>query len=280
MATKNIPLLDCPIDFLIGDASGKTMNEYGTFPCKIKCGVYAYMVRGSAKATINITQYEFHENDFLLIESGSFLLIHEFTDDALVYYILFSSSFLEKNTFNSRIPMESLQIKSPILHLTTEMGAVMKHFIDLLMEASNCEPSMLSSAKMVHIYSILQLQWKEYAMQVNKNVIQPIDRKTEIYQTYCTMVLEHYHEWRSVARYAEEIRISLPHLCSTVKSVSGKTASDLIIDAIITDAKAQLKITNLQAKEIAVSLGFQSIGAFHRFFKAHTGMTPKAYRNS
>ena len=78
MEEKKIPLLDCPIDFLIGDASGKIMNEYGRFPCKIKCGVYAFMVKGSAKATINITQYEFEQNDLLLLEPGSFLLIHEF----------------------------------------------------------------------------------------------------------------------------------------------------------------------------------------------------------
>ena len=88
---KNIPLLDCPVDYLIGDGSGKIMNEYGRFPCKIMCGVYAFLVRGSASATINITKYEFHENDVLLLEPGSFLLIHQFSEDALVYYILFSS---------------------------------------------------------------------------------------------------------------------------------------------------------------------------------------------
>lgn len=82
MEEKSIPLLDCPVDYLIGDASGKIMNEYGRFPCKIQCGVFAFMVRGSAKATINITHYEFNQNDVLLLEPGSFLLIHEFSDDA------------------------------------------------------------------------------------------------------------------------------------------------------------------------------------------------------
>ena len=66
---KNIPLLDCPVDYLIGDASGKVMNEYGRFPCKIKCGVYAILVRGSARATINISQYEFQQND---VRAGQF----------------------------------------------------------------------------------------------------------------------------------------------------------------------------------------------------------------
>ena len=91
---KKIPLLDCPVDYLIGDASGKILNEYGRFPCKIKCGVYAFIVRGTARATINITQYDFRQGDVILLEPGSFLLIHEFSDDAFVYYMLFSSSFL------------------------------------------------------------------------------------------------------------------------------------------------------------------------------------------
>ena len=114
---KNIPLLDCPVDYLIGDASGKVMNEYGRFPCKIKCGVYAIIVRGSASATINITQYEFRKNDVLLLEPGSFLLIHEFSEDALVYYMLFSSSFMEKNAFKSQMSLTALRIQSPIIHL-------------------------------------------------------------------------------------------------------------------------------------------------------------------
>ena len=81
MKNNNIPLLDCPVDFLIGDASGKVLNEYGRFPCKIKCGVYAIVVKGTAKATINITQYNFKENDVVLLEPGGFLLIHEFSEE-------------------------------------------------------------------------------------------------------------------------------------------------------------------------------------------------------
>ena len=122
MQDTSIPLLDCPKDYLIGDASGKIMNEYGRFPCKIQCTVFAILARGSAKATINVTQYDFHANDALLLESGSFLLIHEFSDDALVYYVLFSSSFMEKNTFQTRLTANAMHMHSPIVTLTQEQS--------------------------------------------------------------------------------------------------------------------------------------------------------------
>jgi len=276
----NIPLLDCPTDYLIGDASGKIMNEYGRFPCKIKCGVYAYMVRGCAKATLNITQMDFKQNDLLLIEPGTFLLIHEFSEDALVYYVLFSSSFLDKYSYSARISTQALHLSNPTIHMTDEVANVISQTFKVLLDALNCTPSLLSTEKMVHVFNMFQLFYVDFARQQQPHPIRPQDRKTEVYQDYQKLVLAHYHEWHHVAQYAEAMRLSLPHLCSTVKSVSGKTAGDLIIDVILTDAKAQLKITNLQIKEIAMSLGFDNVAFFNRFFKSHTGTTPKEYRKN
>ena len=277
---NKIPLLDCPMDYLIGDASGKIMNEYGRFPCKIKCGVYAIIVRGTARATINITQYDFNERDVLLLEPGSFLLIHEFSEDALVYYILFSSSFLEKNTFSNRMSLTALQLRSPIVHISVEQAEVIKSMAAVLLQAMNTQPPMLDSAKMVYIFNLMQTSFASYARSQDEYIIRPNDRRTEIYQDYCQLVLKHYREWRHVNQYAQAMHITMPHLCSTIKSVSSRTAGDIITDAIVTDAKAQLKITVLPIKEIALSLGFDNVAFFNRFFKTHVGVTPKAYRNS
>ena len=276
--SSKIPLLDCPKDYLIGDASGKVMNEYGRFPCKIKCGVYALLVRGEARATLNISEYTFKKNDWLLLEPGTFLLIHEFSEDALVYYILFSSSFLEKNTFSTHMSLTALQVQSPILHLPEDMGLVYRHLIENMMEASNCQPPLLNPTKMLHIFNLLQTSYVEYAHQVQRADARPLDRKSEIFQEYSQLVMKHYHEWHHVSQYADAMRLTLPHLSSTIKQVSQKTAGELIIEAIVTDAKAQLRLTNLQVKEIAISLGFDNVAFFNRFFKSHTGITPKAYR--
>lgn len=277
---ENIPLLDCPVDYLIGDASGKILNEYGRFPCKIKCCVYAYVVRGSATATINITKHTVTQGDVLVIEPGSFLLIHQFTEDALVYYILFSSAFLEKNTFGTRSALNSFEQRNPVLHVNPEIGDMLTKMVDLLIQASNCEPSMLSSAKMVYVFNILQTTYEEGLVTNKGFIIHPQDRKQELFQIYNHLVLLHYHEWHHVSQYAAEMRITVPHLCSTIKTVSGRTAGDWIIDAIVTDAQSQLKITNLPVKEIALSLGFDNVSLFNRFFKLHTDLTPKQYRNT
>jgi len=280
MRENNIPIVDCPYgDYMIGDASGKLMNEYGRYPCKIKCGVYAMLVRGTAHATINVTEYDFKTNDVLLLEPGSFLLIHEFSEDALVYWIVFGSKFLEKHTFNNRMSLTDLQLHSPIISVSENHAKVLCSMYDTIILALNAEPTMLDSEKMVHVFNLLQTSYAKFAREQDEYLLRPQDRKTEIYQDYCQLVLQHYQEWHHVNQYAEAMRLTLPHLCSTIKAVGNRTAGDIIMEAILTDAKSQLKITNLQIKEIALNLGFDNVAFFNRFFKSHVGVTPKAYRN-
>ena len=122
--------------------------------------------------------------------------------------------------------------------------------------------------------------FQDYFVANSDNTSKLIDRKTEIYHEYSELVMKHYHEWHHVSDYAEALHITVPHLCSTIKQASQRTAGDWIAEAILTDAKAQLKLSVTPIKEIAISLGFENVAFFNRFFKTHVGMTPKNYRNS
>ena len=277
---NDIPLIDCPIDYIFGEASGKVLNEYMRFPCKILCGVYAFMIKGTARATVNITQYDFRENDLIYLAPNSFFLVHEFSEDAQLSYIIFSSSFLEKNAYSLRRPRLVTTDACQIVNVTAEQSKIIVNFSQLIEDAVNCTPSMLNSERMVHIYNLVHLMFQDYFVANSDNTSKSIDRKTEIYHEYSELVMKHYHEWHHVSDYAEALHITVPHLCSTIKQASQRTAGDWIAEAILTDAKAQLKLSVTPIKEIAISLGFENVAFFNRFFKTHVGITPKNYRNS
>ena len=277
---NDIPLIDCPIDYIFGEASGKVLNEYMRFPCKILCGVYAFMIKGKARATVNITQYDFRENDLIYLAPNSFFLVHEFSEDAQLSYIIFSSSFLEKNAYSIRRPRLVTVDACQIVNVTSEQSKIINDFSQLIEEAVNCSPSMLNSERMVHIYNLVHLVFQDYFVANSDATSKVMDRKTEIYHEYSELVMKHYHEWHHVSDYAEALHITVPHLCSTIKQASQRTAGDLIVEAILTDAKAQLKLSVTPIKEIAISLGFENVAFFNRFFKTHVGTTPKNYRNS
>ena len=277
---NEIPLIDCPIDYIFGEASGKVLNEYMRFPCKILCGVYAFMVKGTARATVNITHYDFRENDLIYLAPNSFFLVHEFSEDAQLSYIIFSSSFLEKNAYSLRRPRLVATEACQIVNATAEQAKIVVNFSQLIEDAVNCTPSMLNGERMVHIYNLIHLLFQDYFVANSDTTSKSIDRKTEIYHEYSELVMKHYHEWHHVSDYAEALRITVPHLCSTIKQASQRTAGDLIAEAILTDAKAQLKLSVTPIKEIAISLGFENVAFFNRFFKTHEGVTPRNYRNS
>ena len=277
---NDIPLIDCPIDYIFGEASGKVLNEYMRFPCKILCGVYAFMIKGKARATVNITQYDFRENDVIYLAPNSFFLVHEFSEDAQLSYIIFSSSFLEKNAYSIRRPRLVTVDACQIVNVTSEQAKIITDFSQLIEGAVNCSPSMLNSERMVHIYNLVHLVFQDYFVANSDATSKVMDRKTEIYHEYSELVMKHYHEWHHVSDYAEALHITVPHLCSTIKQASQRTAGDLIVEAILTDAKAQLKLSVNPIKEIAISLGFENVAFFNRFFKTHVGTTPKNYRNS
>lgn len=275
---NEIPLIDCPIDYIFGEASGKVLNEYGRFPCKLKCGVYAFIAKGSARATVNITQYNFKENDLIYLAPNSFFRVHEFSEDARVQYIVFSSSFLERNAYSIRRPRLTMTEACQSVHVDEEQAKIIMTFSQLVEDAVNCTPSMLNAERMAHVYNLIYVIFQDYFVANLGAKMQQMDRKTEIYHEYSELVMKHYQEWHHVSDYAEAMRITVPHLCSTIKQASQRTAGDLIVEAILTDAKAQLKLSMTPIKEIANSLGFENVAFFNRFFKTHEGVTPKVYR--
>lgn len=87
-------------------------------------------------------------------------------------------------------------------------------------------------------------------------------------------------EKRSVADYAVQLRISATHLNRICRAVAGKTALQIIHERLINEAKINLAYTFQSVSEVAYKLGFDDISYFSNFFKKHTGVTPRAFKES
>jgi AraC family transcriptional activator of pobA len=92
------------------------------------------------------------------------------------------------------------------------------------------------------------------------------------------LIQAHSAEVRSVAFYADKLCVTPKHLTEMVRAVTGKTASDLITEAVVLEAKALLQTTKLPMHQIADQLHFADQFAFSRFFKKSTGLSPTAYK--
>lgn len=96
---------------------------------------------------------------------------------------------------------------------------------------------------------------------------------------YKELVEDNYAKGLSVADYAQLLYISSKTLNTITKEIAKKSASEIIANRIILQAKRLLKFTSLQIGEIAFKVGFDDPSYFVKYFKRHVGHAPTSYRN-
>lgn len=83
---------------------------------------------------------------------------------------------------------------------------------------------------------------------------------------------------RSVQFYAEQLHISPKYFNTICKQVTGKTASTIINEELVNQAKIMLNDPDLSIKQIASTLGFSNQSHFGTFIHRNTGLSPQALR--
>ena len=105
-----------------------------------------------------------------------------------------------------------------------------------------------------------------------------IARSQDLFNRFVDLVNRNVRKERNVAYYAGRLGISVNYLCILSKQYNHRSAKEWIEMAVIREAKILLDETNDTQAEIAAVLGFCSATQFGSFFRKHTGMTPRAYR--
>ena len=88
------------------------------------------------------------------------------------------------------------------------------------------------------------------------------------------------HHRRNQDVIAQEIGISKNYLSEIFHQELGISPWEYLTRYRINQAKQMLKTNDRNITEIAALSGFDDPAHFSRIFKAHTGQSPKEYRNS
>ncbi|GAA3581829.1 helix-turn-helix transcriptional regulator [Snuella lapsa] len=84
----------------------------------------------------------------------------------------------------------------------------------------------------------------------------------------------------NVGFYAEFLNITPQNLNQICQKKYKKTASKVIADFLIREAKRLLVYTNKSVSEIAFYFEFKDVSHFIKYFKRHTGLTPLQFKNN
>lgn len=102
--------------------------------------------------------------------------------------------------------------------------------------------------------------------------------ESDLFRRFEALLEEHHLKRWSVADYADALSVTPTHLNRITRAATGDTASHLILNRLIREARRNLAYTNLPVSTIAYALGFDDPAYFSRVYAAATGLSPRAFR--
>ncbi|MBB6369373.1 AraC family transcriptional regulator [Chryseobacterium shigense] len=97
------------------------------------------------------------------------------------------------------------------------------------------------------------------------------------YQDFEDLMEQHFTTQKSISYYASLLGITPKHLNRIIQTVVQKTATDIITERVVLEAKRMLMYLDESLIEIAFRLGYEEYSYFVRVFRKSSGMTPTQF---
>ncbi len=118
---------------------------------------------------------------------------------------------------------------------------------------------------------------------LSEGSLPPIHRRkigNGLYHHFTDMLSQEKKLMNSVSYYAEILNTSPQNLNQACRKAGSLSASEVIAEFIINEAKRYLVYTDKTVAEIAFDLNFNDPSHFSKYFKRFTGSTPHQYREA
>lgn len=280
---NDIPKIDLPEDWVIGKLLQNDigiLNLYTNYPCRLKAEIFVLCLEGEIEASINLTQITVRSLNFVTILPGSIFQIHSIKGDLQIYFMGFSSDFINHtNMVKSIVDVLYTIQENPVIELKERAGDLLKDYFSLLIKMYEFYGPKIVKEILHHLLSGMLMGVGALYKDKTYNKTN-LSKAEQITKEFRHLVMKNYTTQRSVAWYAKRLGITPAHLSTITKQTTGKTCNEIINSMVIMDAKTQLKSTDLSIHDIAYSLNFTNMSFFGKYFKRYVGIGPLEYRNS
>lgn len=193
-------------------------------------------------------------------------------------YLLFASSYYV-TSIDSHIAITYFlhSFSQPIIHLST---SDVEYLLNLLRmaEIRTIETERpFSREVMFHMVMILIYELSavyERVPMTDRNKI----RGEMLLREFLQLVNKYCEKEHNLAFYAGKLSITPKHLSASIKRMTGHTAGEWIDYMIVLKIKKMLLNTSATLQQVSDHFNFPDNSFFGKYFKRHTGITPKSFR--
>lgn len=257
--------------------SVEEVNAEFKLPLKNRTVLLIVCIRGE----YDMTSIAPGERSIMVLLPGHLIRKYSTSPDFEGFMISSSLSNLSNmSPLMSRILVCSLHYKeNPVITLDEDELANQVLFRDLLkhkLSGSNDHYDLLVINKLCE--AIFCETLKDYSRRIHGEVEARCSRADALFYRFIVEVENCFKQQRSVAYYADRMCVSPKHLSTVVKDISGKTAGEWIDYYVVNEIKRLLTTTELTIQEISCKLNFANQSSFGKYFKSHTGVSPREFR--
>lgn len=233
-----------------------------------------YIYQGSGKHHIDFKTHDISPNQLYFLTPGQ---VHywELSADIQGFVLFFEASYFSaiypKRLFEYDFYHTNQQ--KPTLHLQSNILLFYTLFESAFMEFLANKPNR-NNVFFSYLFLILENANRYFDSQ-HSTIIQGQYHRIKEFEKLIDL---YYIEKKTITDYAELMSISPNYLNSLCKLYLNKTASTLLQERILIEAKRLLIHSNISIKEIVFRLGFNDESYFIRFFKKFTSQTPLDFR--
>lgn len=252
-------------------------------PVQLGMTLIVICVDGSMDLKINLCEYQLTSRSVATILRGSFLQLLHVSDNFRGVVIAIASDFMD---YSEDVKMNMAMMRKTMDMPFFQMGEDgLKETMQLymMMKSKLMNPDFRYKPQVARMYLELFKYNGFQSFSANSGYSEKpryASRRDEIFDQFINEVQNNYKQQRQVLFYADRLCISPKYLSSIVHEVSGKYATDWIDEYVMLEVKALLKNRNFTIKEICQRMNFSTQSLFAKYFKQHSGMTPREYRNS
>ncbi|AZA57972.1 helix-turn-helix domain-containing protein [Chryseobacterium shandongense] len=244
---------------------------------------FIFIKTGTIKLKQHFRDLELSANMFMVTDPQTVYEMISVSDDFQSRMVSYKREFISALSlkFNRLITYRYFrqQMNIGVPFHADEMEVVWKS-VNFLKYILDSETEMTYKKEIVeHLFSVFCYQMAGIISKEDSSSMNQMSRQEEIVFVFLNDVAKYHNTERSVEFYAGRQSITTRHLSAVIKSVTGKSASEIIALIVVNEAKVLLNSSSKPVSEISSMLGFSDQYSFSHFFKKHLGESPTQYRN-
>lgn len=254
----------------IFDSIPKRLNSGGIFICR----------QGEAEFFLDLKSYKLKKGDLCVAFPFSLLQVISKSDDFSGFGMTANIELFEKIQIPSATDYYIYIKDNPCISLSDEGQEILMRLCDMVIEKYN---RIYHPFRMEITYSLFRALYFEIAAIYKKGkpiAQESVPRKDMIVRRFMFLLSRNYLKHRDVDYYANELCITSRYLSSIIKEKTGVSALAWISSMVIKQAKILLKDSKLSVIQVSEELNFANPSFFGQYFKKHTGMTPKKFKDT